>query len=169
MFYYDGTSYKVRVFDDNGNPVGAGQVVAIKVGSKTYKVKTDKNGYATLKINLLPKSKAYTIAATYKGQTVKNTLKVKQVLSSKKTVKVKKSARKLVLKATLKQGKKPIRGKKITFKFKGKNYAAKTNKNGVAKVTIKKSVLKKLKAGKKYAVKITYIKDAIKSVVKVKR
>ena len=169
MFYYDGTSYKVRVFDDNGNPVGAGQVVAIKVGSKTYKVKTDKNGYATLKINLLPKSKAYTIAATYKGQTVKNTLKVKQVLSSKKTVKVKKSARKLVLKATLKQGKKPIKGKKITFKFKGKNYAAKTNKNGVAKVTIKKSVLKKLKAGKKYAVKISYIKDAIKSVVKVKR
>ena len=168
MYYYDGTSYKVRAFDDNGNPVGAGQVVAIKVGSKTYKVKTDKNGYATLKLTELPKSKAYTITATYKGQTVKNTLKVKQVLSAK-SAKVKKSAKKLVLKATLKQGKKPIKAKKVVFKFKGKNYAAKTNKKGIAQVTIKKSVIKKLKAGKKYPVKVSYIKDAVKAFVIVKK
>ena len=168
MYYYDGTSYKVRAFDDDGNPVGAGQVVAIKVGSKTYKVKTDKNGYATLKLTELPKSKAYTITATYKGQTVKNTLKVKQVLSAK-SAKVKKSAKKLVLKATLKQGKKPIKGKKVVFKFKGKNYAAKTNKKGIAQVTIKKSVIKKLKAGKKYPVKVSYIKDAVKASVIVKK
>ena len=34
--------------------------------------------------------------------------------------------------------------KKITFKFNGKKYTAKTNVKGIAKVTIKSSVLKKL-------------------------
>ena len=53
MYYYDGSTYKVRVRDNFGNYVGAGEIVAIKIGKKTFKVKTDKNGWATLKI---PKS-----------------------------------------------------------------------------------------------------------------
>jgi hypothetical protein len=84
-------------------------------------------------------------------------------------VKVKKSAKKLVLKATLKSSKgKPLKGKKITFKFKGKTYKAKTNKKGVAKVTIKKKVIKKLKKGKKYTYTAKYVDDKVKGKVKVK-
>jgi len=71
----------------------------------------------------------------------------------------------LVLKAKLK---KKLKGKKIIFKFKGKKYTAKTNKQGIAKVTIKKKVIKKLKKGKKYTVKISYLKVSIKTKVKVK-
>jgi len=72
------------------------------------------------------------------------------------------------LKATLKQGKKALKYKKVTFKFNGKKYKAKTNKKGVAKVTIKKSVLKKLKVGKTVKYQATYLKDTVKksSVVK---
>ena len=88
---------------------------------------------------------------------------------SVKTVKVKKSAKRLILTASLKKGKTPLKGKKITFKFKGKTYKAKTNKKGVAKVTIKKSVLKKLKVGKKVTYQAKYLKDVVKKSVKVRR
>lgn len=57
---------------------------------------------------------------------------------------------------------------KLKKKFKGKKYPAKTNKQGIAKVTIKKKVIKKLKKGKKYTVKISYLKVSIKTKVKVK-
>ena len=86
---------------------------------------------------------------------------------------VKKSAKKLVLKATLKKGSKVAKGQKIVFKFKGKKYTAKTNKKGFAKVTIKKSVLKKLKVGKKVKYTATYKafsgKVTAKKTVKVKK
>ena len=167
MYYNDGTKYSVRVYGDDGNPVGQGQVITIKISKKAYKVKTDARGYATLKIPSKYAPGKYTISATYKGQTVKNTLKIKHVLRAKKTVKVKRSAKKLVVKATLK-GKKALKAKKVTFKFKGKTYRAKTNKKGVAKVTIKKSVIKKLKKGKKYTVKIAYLRDAVKTTVRVR-
>ena len=86
-----------------------------------------------------------------------------------KKVTVKKSAKKLVLTAKLTKGKTLIKGKKITFKFKGKTYKAKTNKKGVAKVTIKKSVLKKLKVGKKVKYQAKYGKLTKKVTVKVKK
>ncbi|WP_405315854.1 hypothetical protein, partial [Methanobrevibacter sp.] len=68
-----------------------------------------------------------------------------------------------------KEGKKALKNKKVTFKFKGKKYKAKTNKKGIAKVTIKKSVLKKLKVGKKVKYQVTYLKDTVKRSVKVKK
>lgn len=95
-----------------------------------------------------------------KDKTIKLTLK---------TVKVKKSARKLVLSAKLKQSGKALKGKKLTFRFNGKKYYAKTNKKGIAKVTVKKSVLKKLKAGKKITYKVSYGNITISKKVKVKK
>ena len=86
-----------------------------------------------------------------------------------KKVKVKKSAKKLVLTAKLTKGKKLIKGKKITFKFKGKTYKAKTNKKGVAKITIKKKVLKKLKVGKKVKYQSKYGKLLVKRTAKVRK
>lgn len=86
-----------------------------------------------------------------------------------KKVTVKKSAKKLVLTAKLTKGKTLIKGKKIAFKFKGKTYKAKTNKKGIAKVTIKKSVLKKLKVGKKVKYQAKYGKLIKKVTVKVKK
>ena len=86
-----------------------------------------------------------------------------------KKVKVKKSAKKLVLTAKLTKGKSLIKGKKITFKFNGKTYKAKTNKKGIAKVTIKKSVLKKLKVGKKVKYQAKYSKLTVKKTAKVKK
>ena len=88
-----------------------------------------------------------------------------------KSVTVKKSAKKLVLQATLGKVKgKYLKGKTITFKFNGKVVGkVKTNKKGVAKVTVKSSILKKLKVGKKITYQATYNKDTIKKIVKVKK
>ena len=86
-----------------------------------------------------------------------------------KKVTVKKSAKKLVLQATLKINGKAVKGKTIKFKFNGKTYKAKTNKKGVAKVTIKKAVLKKLKVGKKVKIQATYNKTTKKLTVKIKK
>ena len=168
MYYYDGSKFQVKVIGDDGKAVGKNQVVFMKLNKKTYKVKTNANGYAILKIPNTVKPGNYKLTTTYKGQTIKNTVKVKQNLKAKKKYTVKKSAKKLVIKATLKNGKKAVKSKKITLKIKGKTLKAKTSKKGIAKFTIKKNVIKKLKKGKTYTVKITYLKNTIKTKVKVK-
>lgn len=95
--------------------------------------------------------------------------KTQKIKLALKKVKVKKSAKKLVLKATLKINGKLAKGKKVTFKFNKKTYRAKTNKKGVAKIIIKKSVLKKLKVGKKVKYQVSYGKTTVKKTVKVKK
>jgi hypothetical protein len=164
---YLGSDYRFQVIGDDGNPVGAGEIVKMTVNGVTYDIKTDDDGYAVLPINLRPKT--YDITSTYKGTTVKNTITVNPTLKAKKVFKVKKTAKKLVLKATLKSNGKAIASKKIIFKFKGKKYSAKTDRNGVAKVTIKKNIIKKLKKGKKYKLKVSFKNEDVYSKVLVKK
>ena len=109
-------------------------------------------------------SKTFTVTVKNKPVPVKDVIRM-----TLKKVKVKKSARKLVLSATLKINGKLAKGKIIKFKFNKKTYKAKTSSKGVAKVTIKKAVLKKLKAGKKVTYTATYGKTVKKITVKVLR
>jgi hypothetical protein len=163
--YTSGKSYSVTVYNSDGSRARNVQV-SFSINNKAYRtVTTNANGVASVVITSAPGS--YKITSTALGVSVTKTLKVTHVLSLKK-VKVKKSAKKLVIKATLK-GKKPIKGKKLTFKFNGKTYQAKTDKKGIAKITIKKSVLKKLKVGKKVVYQATYLKDTVKKSAKVKK
>ena len=166
MDFVDGTYYVVRAIGDDGKPVGKDEFVDIFVNTIHYSCRTDENGYARLKINLNPRT--YEITAEYKSYKVSNKLVVKQTLKLvKKTVKVKKG-KKLTLKATLKwTNGKPIKGKKVVFKLQGKKYSAKTNSKGLAKVTIKAKVTKKLHAGKKYKYSATYITNTVRGFVKV--
>ena len=162
---YDGGSYfSVKVSTADGHVV-VGDSVKFTIDGKTSTVKTDSNGIAKIKISQIPKK--YTITTTYKGKSVKNTVTVKQVLKTSK-VTVKKTAKKFTLKATLKINGKLVKGKLITFKFNGKTYKVKTNSKGIAQKTLNKKIIKKLKKGKTYTVKVTYLKDTIKTTVKVK-
>ena len=163
--YNGGKYFSVKVVTADGHVVGAGAKVTFTINKKTKTVTTDKNGIAKIKITDIPKK--YTITTKYAGKTYKNTVTVKQVLKTKKAT-VKKTAKKFTLQATLKINGKLVKGKFIKFNFKGKTYKAKTDKKGVAKVTIKNNVIKKLKKGKNYVVKVTYLKDTIKTTVKVK-
>ena len=75
VVYYGNTiTYKVRVKGSDGS-FGAGNTVTIKVNGQTYKVSTDKNGYATKAIKL--KTGSYTITAEFKGDKVSNKLTFK--------------------------------------------------------------------------------------------
>jgi hypothetical protein len=140
----------------------------IKVNGKKFKtMPADADGKCKFKVTQIPGT--YKLEITSLGVTKTATLTVKHLMTLKK-VTVKKSAKKLVLTATLaKINKKYLKGKKITFKFNGKKYAAKTDKKGVAKVTIKSTVLKKLKVSKKVTYQATYLKDTVKYSIKVKK
>ena len=159
--------------------------VTVKVANKNYTVNVDK-GHGGISITGL-KANTYTATVFLKSDgifndSVKSTTfkvnsktyipprKVSVIKLTLKKVKVKKSAKKLVLKATLKiDGKPPKKGTKIIFTFKGKKYTGKTNAKGVAKVTIKKKVLKKLKVGKKVKYTAKYSIKTVKKTVKVKK
>jgi len=167
MYYFDGSEYYFKLYGDDGELVSENQTVNVKIGKYNYNIKTNAYGIAGLIIPEEITPGNYKIIATYAGQSVENTLKVNQVLKANK-MSVKKSAKKLVLKATLKNGKTPIKNKIITFKLNGKKYNAKTNSKGIAQKTLKKKVIKKLKKGKKYKVYVTYLKDTIKTTLKVK-
>lgn len=153
-------NYKVRVYDDNGKAVGAGKVVQFTINGKKYKVKTDKNGYATCKLNFNPKT--YVITASYNKFKVSNKVVIKPVLTTKITSSKKTKKTKFTAKLVNAKGK-PVKGKKITFKINGKKYAAKTNKKGFASISIKL----KLKKGT-YKIYTIYGKSKVTNTIKVK-
>ena len=176
---YLGANYRIQVFDEDGNPA-VGETVKITVNGVTYVEKTDKDGYATLPIRLKPKT--YAITSTFNGNTVTKTLKVKNTLKVKKSFTVKKTAKKLVIKATLKWSNgKAIAGKKVSFKFKGKIFTVKTNKNGLAKITFSvknlnnfvkltfKQKVVKLNLGKTYKMMVSYKNETASSKLLVKK
>ena len=157
--YKDGSKYKVLVTKD-GKAVGAGEVVKITFNGLTKNVKTDNDGYATLKLDAAPKT--YTIKAAYNGVTKSTKVTIKNILKASNISK--KKSKKIKFSATLKNSKgKVIVGKKITFKFKGKTYSAKTNKKGVAKIS-----LKNLKVGK-YAITSKYGACTVKNTITIKK
>ncbi|WP_405294533.1 hypothetical protein [Methanobrevibacter sp.] len=158
-------NYRIQVFGEDGEPV-EGAAIKMTVNGITYTVKSDKNGYATLKIILRPDT--FKITSTYMDAILKNTIKIKKTLKAKKTFKVKQTDKNLVLKATLKWSNgKPIIGQQVLFKFKGHKYKAYTDKKGVAMLKIK-DIVKTLKLGKKYKVKISYKNETVQSKVKLK-
>ena len=163
--------YSVTVYGNDGKAAGGQYVTFYVNGKKVKTVKTNSKGVASFNMpsKYLP-NKKITVKATALGKSASKKVTVKQVLSIKK-VKVKRSARKLVLTATLKKvDGKYLKGKKITFTFNGKKIkTVKTNSKGVAKVSVKKSLLNKLKAGKKVTYKATYLKTTVKKTVKVRK
>jgi hypothetical protein len=165
MLYTSGKYFKVRLTAD-GEPL-AGQTVKITINGKTYSKTTNKDGYASIKIKLAPKT--YTVKATYANLTITKKVTVKSIITAK-NINAKKSAKTVKIKVTLKKvNKKYLKNKKITLKFNKKTFKAKTNKKGVATFTIKNSVYKKLKVNKKYTYQVIYGKNKVKKTIKFKK
>lgn len=148
--YYNNNA-KVKVYL-NGK-LAKNTLVNFKVGSKTLKVKTDKNGVATLKVSTLTSGK-YNLVASYMGAKSSKKLTVKRALSLN-SISVKKSTKKVTLTAKVKNGK----YKQVTFKFNGKTLKVKTNSKGIAKASFK---VNNLKIGKKILYSAKYVKENVK-------
>ena len=156
--------YKVRLTQDS-KPL-SGKNVIIIIGTSKFNIKTDSNGYASVKINLSPKS--YKICVEYYNVKITKKLTVNSIVVAK-NLNVKKSAKSFKIKVSLKKvNKKYLKGKKLTLKINGKKITAKTNKKGVATFKVKKSILNKLKKGKKYTYTVIYMKDSVKKTINVK-
>ena len=137
--YYGSTKYyKIRLTNNN-QPV-KNEIITVNINKNTVKIKTDNNGYATLKLSL--KAGKYTITSTYKNVKVSNKITVKPTLVTKNK-KIKKGKTLTYTAKLLNKNGKALKNKKITFKINGKKYKAKTNKKGIAKIKVKN-----LKVGK---------------------
>ncbi len=160
VYYGNTIKYKVRIKDENGKYATAGKIVTIKVNGKTYAIKTDKKGYASKSLSL--KAKTYKVTVQYKTVTSSSKITFKPTLIAKSIAKKKTKITKFSVKLVNKYGK-ILKYKKITFKFKGKKYTAKTNKYGHATVS-----LKNLKVGK-YTITSTYGGCTISNKITVKK
>ena len=173
MYYTDGKKMTFTVYGEGRTFALKGDYIDITLDKKYYLgTYAKKNGKVSVKIPKNLKPGTHTINFINWGDFGEYTGKVKLVvkhLVTLKSAKVKKSAKKLVLTATLKKGKTALKSKQMTFKFAGKTYKAKTNSKGIAKVTVKSSMLNKLKIGKKITYQATYLKDTVKKTTKVKK
>lgn len=159
-YYGAKTTYKVRIYTEGGKAVGAGKVVTFKINKKTYKVKTDKNGYAKLAIKLNPKK--YKVTASYGGFKVSNKITVKNLLSAKNVSKKKSKVTKFSAKLVNSKGK-VAQNKKVTFKINGKKITAKTNSKGIATAKIRN-----LSIGK-HKIQVSYGKCKLTKTIKIKK
>ena len=151
--------YKVRIYGNDGKVVGAGKVVKFRINGKTYSVRTDKNGYATCKLNLSPKT--YTITAIYNKTKVTNKVVIKPLLIYK-SVSYKNSIFKFVVKLVDSNGK-IQKNKVVKFKFRAKSYSVKTDSKGFAILSVK-TVLKQ----GKYSIQTTYGQSKLMNYINVK-
>ena len=174
-YYVNAKKYLKATFKDiNGRPIKNKKISFILNGKK-YNAYTNSKGIAKIKVKI-SSAKKYIVTVKYAGDNVYSPLsksfkvyvkKLKTRLivknrSYKKSKKVKK------LTATLKVGKKAIKGKKIIFTVNKKKYKAKTNKKGVATVKVKLSKKKTYKFTVKFAGDGTYLKASKKAKLRIK-
>ena len=132
--------------------------VKVKIGKKTFNVKTNSKGIADVKLPSGLKAKKYVMTVTYASVKAKKTVKIRHAIS----LKVKRHSKKITLQAKLKKvSGKYIKAKKITFKVNGKTIKAKTNSKGIARIDIAKHK-------GKTNIAVSYLKDSIKKTVKIK-
>ena len=133
--YTDGRKFTATFLKSNGK-VLVKKTVKFKINGKTYKVKTNSNGVASLSLTTLKKGTYKIISYNTDGLTKTNTVKVVTSTTTSLTTNtytfLKSDTKKIKVKLLNKFGYAPGKGKIIKFKVNGKTYSAKTNANGVA-------------------------------------
>ncbi|MBR6023883.1 MAG: carboxypeptidase regulatory-like domain-containing protein, partial [Methanobrevibacter sp.] len=132
-YFKNASQFLVKVFDDEGNPVKAGEVVTFNINGVFYNRTTDDNGYAKLSINLIDGD--YVITTEYKGCKAANNIKVLPILTAKDLTK--QYGKSGAFEATLVDGQgKPYANQQVEFNINGVFYKRTTGSNGVAKLNI---------------------------------
>ena len=131
MYYKSGDKYQVAV-TKGGNPV-SGVKVTISVAGASYGVTTNKNGIASLPINL--KVGTYAISSSYDSKVIKGNIKVLPVVKGSDVVMRYGNVGKYTA-TFLQKGGDPLANTNVQISVAGKTYVVKTNKNGVASLPI---------------------------------
>ena len=132
-FYRNATQYTVKIIGEDGNVVGAGELVTFNVNGVFYTRETDEFGIAKLNINLPPGD--YVITAEYKECKVSNDIKVLNVLTADDISMKYQDGTQFV--ATLVDGQgKPYAQQTIRFNINGVFYNKVTDSFGQAKLNI---------------------------------
>jgi len=176
MYYLENAAYIVTAYDLNGLPA-VNATVTVNIGGNIINVTTDKDGKASIPLNRYAPN-TYKVTASSGSINASSTVVINHIIEAKNTSKVKKSAKKTIIKITVKGEKirqtqkvkfKYTGGKKVKIKmdkelkkqvvsvnFKGVVSSVKLNKKGVGKLKLNKKQLKKLKKGKKYKATVTF-------------
>lgn len=162
VYLGDYAKYTVHLTKDT--KAMSGKTITFWVNGKKYTEVTDRLGYASIKVKL-PAMKTYTVTAQFGKVKVSNKIKVHVVVA--KNLNTKKNKNLKVQISLKKVNKKYLSGKKVTLKFNGKTYTAKTNSKGVATFTINKSLFSKLKVGKTYKYTVKYSSDSVTKTIKI--
>lgn len=134
--YYKGsTPYTATFFDSNGKAL-ANRNVQITVNGKTYTVKTNGNGVASLSVNLKPGNYKVISNDPLTGYKLTTTFSILATITASNVKKVADDSRKFTAKF-LKSNGKSLAKKYVKIKLNGKTYKIKTNKNGEASISLK--------------------------------
>ena len=151
---FKGINVKLKLLTKDKKPL-ASKVVVLKFNGGTYKVKTDKKGVLVFKKAMNLKKKKYILKVTYMGTKLVKKLKVKPVAI--KTIKTKK---KLIVKVFISTKNKPVK-----IRVASKKFTVVANKKGIAKISFKNTMFKKLR---KVTCSATYLKSTVKDSVKIR-
>ena len=153
--YTDARKFSATFYKSNGK-VLAKKTIKFKINGKTYKVKTNSNGVASLSLKSLKKGTYKIISYNTDGLSKTNTVKVvtstKTSLTASSYTFLKSDSKTIKVRLLNQFGYAPYKGKVVKFTVNGKTYSAKTNSNGYAYLK-----LPSLNAGT-YSVKYSFAK-----------
>ena len=133
-YYRNASQYTVKVIGDDGNAVGAGEIVTFNVHGVLYNRTTNESGIAKLNINLGPGD--YIITAEHKDCRVSNNITVLPVLTAKDLTKKYGTPDQFIANLVDGQGN-PFAGETVQFNVNGVLYDRVTDSNGQAKLNIR--------------------------------
>ncbi|MDL2246999.1 Ig-like domain repeat protein, partial [Methanobrevibacter sp. OttesenSCG-928-K11] len=139
MYYKNGTRYYFVLTDINGNPL-EGMIVYLTINNATYNRTTDKNGSASIAINLNPGNYIMSVkfngTDNYTSQNTSNTITINSVLvNGEDIIKYYKNGTQYYITLLDGQGK-PLANTNVTMNINGGIYTRQTNANGTANLTI---------------------------------
>ena len=134
-YFRNSSQYVVRILDNQGNPVGAGETVSFNINGVFYERSTNASGYAKMNINLPPGD--YIITAIYHDESVSNNIKVLPTLKADNLTKKYGGDEKFCVSVLNAQGNPVAAGETVTFNINGVFYNRTTDSSGIARLNIR--------------------------------
>ena len=129
--YYGGTGKYAVTLTDGGNPI-ANANLNVSLAGKTYPLKTNANGQASMDINLTPGT--YEAVCTYDGVSQRSNIIVRSTINLQNLTGIYQKAK--VNATFLNAAGSPLANTKVSFRVGSKTYSATTNTNGLATANV---------------------------------